>query len=255
MQWKENFGMVVWILPFYLALSLGYAFPWLFGYIFVFGLTVTVVGLFVQVKVNEWQAPLVGGDLLKLIVDFRPHTLGSETSDYDYWKWSLSGALQLWFKDPPRERTDHVRGLEGTPHNCYVSKCWTTAILKASMKGIRHPRYNKGKKVSMVKFHYRGVWKDHIKGRKGMGSFRTSAVELPHADWLWVTEVVASKVDLAGAEDKNPRELMNQVPALLRDEDNFLKAVPEFVIKRSPGMIDYEEAEQRRVVLAAGLTR
>ena len=254
MQWKENFGMVVWILPFYLALSLGYAFPQLFGYVFVIGLTVTVVGLFVQVKVNEWQAPLIGGDLLKLIVDYRPHTLGTETSDYDYWKWGLSGALQLWFRDPPRERTTHKTGLESVPHDCYWSGCSTTAMLKVSMKGIKHPRYNKGKKVGWVKFRYRGLWKDHIRGRKGTGFFRTSSVELPHADWIWVTEVVSSSISVQFEGDKSPRELLNQVPALIR-EDGFLKAVPEFIIKRSPGMIDREEAAHRAKIKLAELQK
>ena len=218
--------MVVWIIPFYLSLSIGFFLPSFFGYIFALGLTLTVGGLFVQVFVYQYIAR--GFNLLKLTMTYKPITQDGHSQRY--WKWPDS-QLQLWYKDIPKEER----------YGRYNS-CW----LKLE-KPIRHPSYNGNVKIWAVKFIYEGHWNDLILGMPGQGVYSASIVDIPHCDKLTVSEMVGEVTTIK----KGQTPIMNHIPPLI-SYNGYSAWAPVFFIQFATGTIDLILKEKKELYQIAG---
>lgn len=227
--------MVVWVIPFYLALSVIYFYPPAFGYAFIGGLAMTVSGLFIQIYLNSWLSKAFKCVLLQ--IDHRPWSV--DGSDMKYWKWD--SVVELWWVDPPKEIFDPVTG-------------WTTAWLHLVNGGMRHPSYNKGAAINWVKFRYKGSWDKLILGIEGSVVFRGTVVDdHPHVDRVTATEMVAGSITV-DVEGLGPLEMMNHHPPMIQDE-GFLRSIPEFWIRRATGSIDVELEEARNAVSKAEMVQ
>lgn len=225
MELRQNFGMLIWILPFYTSLLAIYIYPPFAGYGIVVGLSITIGGLFVQVKVNEWEAAKF--KLIRLEVDHKPKFKGKSSSGYKPWPTTT----QLWIRGEPPEFTD--------------SFGWTTAYIWALNGGYSHPSYNNRMKISLCIFRYRGKWSDLIKFYPGTGVFRGSVVNIPEVSRIWGTEIIANSFpELTG---KSKKELLNLTPAAYIDSEGVLRWAPKFIIKRAEGSIDVESEQDNRI--------
>jgi len=225
--------MVIWVVPFYVTFAVSYVYPVLLPYAIPLGLGVTISGLFWQIVVNQYQAQQY--NLIVMLIDRLPKSLGINFREY----WSWDSAVQLWIRGQPREEVDPLPDSKG--------RYWRTAYLPLLNNGIVHPSYNKGEHIRYVVFRYcQGTWNDLVRYAAGEGYFRGSVVDMKNVCRIWVTEIVSEA--LPDPSGKTGKELLNLIPALIRDpEDSVMKYVPWFIIQRADGSVNIELQKEERL--------